>query len=304
MKLRLGARGSALSLAQAGLVSRALAGRAGVEAVEIVEVRTTGDRKSAAGEPISWKGDFTRELDEALRSGAVDFAVHSLKDVPSTMAPGLVLAAVPVRQDPRDVLVSHPAKAFAELPRGARIGTSSPRRRAQLLAARPDLEVTEARGNVDTRIRRLREGRWDGIVLARAGLARLGRLEEIVEIFPEDVLLPAVGQGALALAAREDDARVREALASIDDAASHAEVLCERALLARLEAGCRAPVAARAHASGPSLTVEAAVFSADGSRVLRDRADGTTADAERIGRALGGRLLSAGAAALIGEAGA
>ncbi len=301
MKLRLGARGSALSLAQAALVSRSLEGRA---EIEIVEVRTTGDRKSAAGEPISWKGDFTRELDDALRSGAVDFAVHSLKDVPSTLAAGLVLAAVPVRQDPRDVLVSHPARPFTELPLGARVGTSSPRRRAQLLAARPDLEVVEARGNVDTRIRRLREGKWDAIVLARAGLARLGRLEEIVEIFPESVLLPAVGQGALALAARADDARVRSVLAGIDDPASHAEVVCERALLAKLEAGCRAPVAARARATAESLTIDAAVFSANGSRVLRDRAAGATRDAERMGRDLGERLLEAGAAALIGEAGA
>ncbi len=299
MRLRLGARGSALSLAQASLVAGSLAGR--IE-VEVVEVRTTGDRKSAAGEPISWKGDFTRELDEALRSGAVDFAVHSLKDVPSTMAAGLVLASVPVREDPRDVLLSHPARRFAELPPTARIGTSSPRRRAQLLAARPDLEVVEARGNVDTRIRRLREGTWDAIVLARAGLARLGRLDEIVEIFPEDILLPAVGQGALAITARADDQRVREILAGIDDAASHAEVVCERSLLAQLEAGCRAPVAARARASKDSLTVEAAVFSADGSRILRDRSDGAPAEAARIGRELGERLLAAGAAALIGEA--
>jgi hydroxymethylbilane synthase len=299
MKLRLGARGSALSLAQASLVSRSLAGRA---EVEIVEVRTTGDRKSAAGEPISWKGDFTRELDEALRSGAVDFAVHSSKDVPSTMAAGLVLAAVPVREDPRDVLLSHPARRFAELPPKARIGTSSPRRRAQLLAARPGLEVVEARGNVDTRIRRLREGKWDAIVLARAGLARLGRLDEIVEIFPETILLPAVGQGALAIAARADDARVREILAGIDDADSHAEVVCERSLLARLEAGCRAPVAARARASEETLSIEAAVFSADGSRVLRDRFDGPAAEAARIGQDLGERLLAAGAAALIEEA--
>ena len=304
MKLRLGARGSALSLAQASLVSGALAGRAGVEAVEIVEVRTTGDRKSAAGEPISWKGDFTRELDEALRSGAIDFAVHSLKDVPSTMAAGLVLAAVPERQDPRDALVSHPARGFAQLPAGARVGTSSPRRRAQLLAARPDLEVVEARGNVDTRIRRLREGKWDAIVLARAGLARLGRLEEIVELFPEELLLPAAGQGALAVTAREEDARVREILAGIGHPPSHAEVVCERALLARLEAGCRAPVAARARVSAGSLGIDAAVFSADGARALRFRAEGADRDADRIGRDLGERLLAAGAAALIGPGGA
>ena len=164
MRLRLGARGSALSLAQASLVARALANSA---EVEIVSVRTTGDRKSAAGAPIGWKGDFTKELDEALLAGRIDLAVHSLKDVPSLIPAGLRLAAVPEREDPSDVLIAPAGQRFATLPAAARIGTSSPRRRAQLLAARPDLEVTDARGNVDTRIRRLEEGRWDGIVLAR-----------------------------------------------------------------------------------------------------------------------------------------
>ena len=296
MRLRLGARGSALSRVQARLIAAALAGRADVE---IVEIRTTGDRRSASGSPIGWKGDFTKELDEQLLGGEIDAAVHSLKDVPSVLPEGLVLAAVPKREDPRDVLVSHPTRPFADLPEGARLGTSSPRRAAQLLAARPDLQVTPARGNVDTRLRRLREGKWDALVLARAGLARLGRLEEIVEIFSESVMLPAAGQGALGVVARADDTEKRALLAHLDDPASHDEVLAERSLLAGLAAGCRAPVAALARSADRSLTLEAAVLSSDGKRVLRGRRAGESADAVGLGRSLAEELLAHGAAELI-----
>jgi hydroxymethylbilane synthase len=268
-------------------------------AVEIVVVKTTGDRLSASGQPIGWKGDFTRELDEALLEGRIDLAVHSLKDVPSAIPAGLVLAAVPRREDPCDVLLSRDRLRFAELPRGARVGTASPRRRAQLLAARPDLAVAEARGNVDTRIARLREGRWDAIVLARAGLARLGRLDEIVEAFPDEILLPAVGQGALAVITREDDRETRQAVSGLDHAESHAEVLAERGLLAGLEAGCRAPVAARSRVAAGNLTLTGAVFAVDGSRMLRGDADGPAVDAAAIGRGLAHRLLEKGAAVLI-----
>lgn len=299
MRLRLGARASALSLAQARLVAEALRS---IAQVEIVEVRTTGDRLSAAGAPIGWKGDFTKELDEALAGEALHLAVHSLKDVPSVLPAGLVLAAVPKREDPRDVLLSQPRRLFAQLPAGARVGTSSPRRQAQVLAARPDLSVAEARGNVDTRIRRLREGKWDAIVLARAGLARLSRLDEITEVFAESVILPAVGQGALAIVARADDERVLALLAGLDHPASHAEALAERALLLRLEAGCRAPVAALARAAGEALSLEAAVFAADGSRCLRGRSEGSAGDAEAIGRELAERLLAQGAGDLIAQA--
>jgi len=298
MRLRLGARGSALSRVQADLVSAALSS---VAEVEIVSVKTTGDRLSASGQPIGWKGDFTRELDEALLGGRIDLAVHSLKDVPSGLPAGLVLAAVPRRENPSDVLVSRERLTLEALPLGARVGTASPRRRAQLLVARPDLEIVEARGNVDTRLTRLREGRWDAIVLARAGLARLGRLAEIVEVFPDSVLLPAVGQGALAVVAREGDAPVLDALASLDDAVSHAEALAERGFLAGLEAGCRAPVAARARVAEGNLTLTGAVFAADGSRSLRGESTGSSSEAASIGQALARRLLAQGAAALIGE---
>ena len=298
MRLRLGARGSALSRAQAELVRGALADR--IE-VELLTVKTTGDRLSASGKPIAWKGDFTRELDEALLDRRIDVAVHSLKDVPSALPSGLVLAAVPQRQDPRDVLVSAGGRKFAELPPGASVGTASPRRRAQVLAARPDLCVTAARGNVDTRIRRLREGAWDAIVLARAGLARLNRLDEIAEVFSESAILPAVGQGALAIVTREDDSVTRELLLSLDDPSSHREVLAERSFLARLEAGCRGPVAARAHALDRSLRLTGGVFALDGSRALRDESQGIPEEAEAIGRELAERLLARGAQELIGD---
>ncbi len=299
MRLRLGARGSALSMAQAEMVRSALAGR---NEVELVTVRTTGDRLSGSGKPISWKGDFTRELDEALLDSRIDLAVHSLKDVPSDIPAGLVLTAVPEREDPSDVLVSREGRTLGELAPGARVGTSSPRRRAQVLAARPDLVVEEARGNVDTRIRRLREGRWDAIVLARAGLSRLNRLDEIAEIFDASVMLPAVGQGALAIVAREADGETRGALREMDHPASHREVLAERAFLARLEAGCRGPVAARARVRDGNLRIDGAVFAEDGSRVIRDEAEGRAEAAEAVGRELAERLLARGAAEWIARA--
>ena len=299
MKLRLGARGSPLSLAQAGLVAKALSPLA---EIEIVTIRTTGDRLSAAGSPIEWKGDFTRELDAALLENRIDLAVHSMKDVPASVPRGLALAAVPAREDPRDALVSRGRRLFADLPPGSRVGTSSPRRRAQLLAARPDLDVSEARGNVDTRLRRLAEGKWDAIVLARAGLARLNKLAEIADIFSPALVLPAVGQGALAIFSRADDAKTREALSSIDDAASHAEVAAERSLLTALEAGCHAPVAGRAVASVDRITLEGGVFASDGSRALREGASGAIADPESLGRIVADRLLRRGAADLLAVA--
>ena len=298
MRLRLGARGSALSLAQARLVQTALGGET---AVEIVTIRTTGDRLSAEGGPIGWKGDFTKELDEALLDGRIDLAVHSLKDVPSAIPEGLALAAVPLREDPRDVLLSYPRRCFAELPDGARVGTSSPRRRAQLLAVRPDLEILDARGNVDTRIRRMQEGRFDALVLARAGLARLDRLDDIAEVFSESLLLPAVGQGALAIVTRAWSEDMRAIALALDHAPSHRAILAERALLAGLEAGCRAPVAGRARIEGDSLSLTGAVFAIDGRKTLRGERAGAAHEAASLGRGLAEDLLARGAASLIAE---
>jgi hydroxymethylbilane synthase len=223
-----------------------------------------------------------------------------MKDVPSRVPEGLVLAAVPSREDPSDVFIGREGRRFADLPRGARVGTSSPRRRAQLLAARPDLEVIEARGNVDTRLARLAEGRFDGIVLARAGLARLGRLAEVTEVLPPDLVLPAIGQGALAVFARSDDAELLALLATLDDAPSRREVEAERSLLAVLEAGCKAPVAGLARVRDGTLALSAAVFSPGGERVLREKTAGRAEEAAEIGRAAARRLLENGAAALMG----
>jgi hydroxymethylbilane synthase len=296
VRLRIGGRGSPLSLAQLELVAASLAGKA---EVEIVAITTTGDRLSRGESAMTGKDLFTREVDEAVLHGRVDLAVHSLKDLPSELPAGLEIGAVPRREDPSDVLVSRGGAPLLALPRGARVGSSSPRRRAQLLAARPDLEVVAARGNVDTRLRRLREGRWDAIVLARAGLARLGRLEEVSEVIPHSVMLPAIGQGALAIVARRDAPEVRALLSQLDHPPSHREVTAERALLSLLEAGCRAPVAGLARHLDGRLRLAGAAFDADGTTVLREDAEGPETDPLSLGREVARRLLDRGAAALL-----
>jgi hydroxymethylbilane synthase len=297
-RLRIGARGSALSLAQTELVAAALRRRG---EVEIVPIRTTGDRLSKLDAAMTGKDLFTREIDEALLAGRVDVGVHSLKDLPSRLPEGLALAAVPQREDPRDALVSRERLSLGSLRRGVRVGTSSARRRAQILSARPDAEVLEARGNVDTRIRRLKEGRWDAIVLARAGLARLGLLHELTEALPFSVMLPAIGQGALAVVARSDDCEARAWLEALDHPDSHREAVAERSLLELLEAGCRAPVAGLARADGATLRLDGAVFAADGSRTLRAGATGNADDPAALGREVATRLLEQGAAELIAQ---
>ena len=299
MKIRIGARGSALSLAQTALVAAALGRHA---EVEVVPIRTSGDRLSRAEAPMTGKDLFTREIDEALLESRIDVGVHSLKDLPSLLSDGLVLAAVPTREDPSDVLVSRERRPLESLPRGARVGTSSARRRAQILSVRPDVEVVEARGNVDTRIRRLQEGRWDAIVLARAGLARLQRLEEITEVLPSSVMLPAIGQGALAVVVRREDATVADLVSRLDDPASHREIDAERALLVLLEAGCRAPVAGLARTKGERLLLAGAAFAPDGSRTLREESEGPAEDPDALGAEVARRLIGPGAAELIARA--
>jgi hydroxymethylbilane synthase len=299
MRIRIGARGSPLSLAQTELVAAELRGDS---EVEVVPIRTTGDRSSDLTAGLTGKDLFTREIDEALLAGRIDIGVHSLKDLPSQLPEGLVLAAVPPREDPRDVLVSRHRRSLGSLPRGARVGTSSARRRAQILSRRPDTMVLDARGNVDTRIRRMNEGRWDAIVLARAGLARLGRLDEVTEVLPVSVMLPAVGQGALAVVVREDDGKIRERIAQLDHPASHREAMAERALLELLEAGCRAPIAGLARAGDGELSLDGAVFAPDGSRTLRADVSGRDVDPVALGREVASRLLEQGAAQLIERA--
>ncbi len=324
--VRVGTRASVLALTQTGHVADALAALADLT-VETVRVRTEGDRVSAPLATLGGTGVFVTALRDALLEHRCDVAVHSLKDLPTGEADGLTVAATPVRQDPRDALCARDGLTLAELPAGARVGTGSPRRAAQLRAQRPDLEVVDIRGNVDTRLRRVRGavpvegappaptatavvpgagspvGDLDAVVLAAAGLARLGRLDAATELFAPDVLLPAPGQGALAVEVRSADATgdtpLARALRALDDAPTRRAVVAERAVLARLEAGCAAPIGAWAELAGDGvLTLDATVVAVDGTRSLRRRTSGPVRDdddARALGRALAEDLLGAGA---------
>jgi hydroxymethylbilane synthase len=287
--VRLGTRGSALALAQARWVAERLPGD-----VEIVPVRTQGDR-SRGGD----KARFVKEIEDALLAGEVDLAVHSAKDVPSELPEGLAVVGVPERADPRDALCG--ARSLEALPEGAAVGTSSLRRRAQLLALRPDLDVRELRGNVDTRLRRLAEGDYDALVLASAGLARLQRAAEGRPLAP-DAITPAPGQGCLALEARTDDASAAEAAGALTDRDALRALTAERALVAALDASCRTPVGAHAETADGRLALSAFVGLPDGSVWIRDRLEGDAGEPAALGRAVTERLLAAGAADVLSEA--
>jgi hydroxymethylbilane synthase len=303
--LRLGTRRSALALAQAGVIATAL--RAAGHDVELVEVVTAGDRSAAALTELGGTGVFAAELRRQVLDGDVDLAVHSLKDLPTRPADGLTVAAVPQRGDPRDALVSRGALRLTELPVGSRVGTGSPRRAAQLRALGLGLDVVGLRGNVDTRLRKVTEGELDAVVLAAAGLARLGRLDEAAEVLDPGQMLPAPGQGALAVECRTADESLARTLAELlDDAPTRAAVTAERTLLAALEAGCTAPVGALADvALGDSgddeLYLRGVVASVDGSRAIRLSATGPLAESVGLGRRLAAQLIEEGAADLIGE---
>ena len=301
--LRLGTRRSTLALTQSTTVADAVR-RHGRE-VELVEVVTEGDRSSEALATLGGTGVFVTELRRQLLAGSIDFAVHSLKDLPTQPAEGLVVIALPQREDPRDALVSREGVTLAELPSGSRVGTGSPRRTAQLRALGLGLEVEAIRGNVDTRLRKVSDGELDAVVVAAAGLARLGRLDAASEILDPGQMLPAPGQGALAVECRADDDTLRTILALLDDPATRASTSAERALLARLEAGCTAPVGALADVAvgddGDEIYLRAVVASTDGSAAVRLSATGPFQDPEGLGRRLAEDLLNAGAAGLIGE---
>jgi hydroxymethylbilane synthase len=297
--MRIGTRGSALARAQAGMVAQALESRHPGLEVELVFIRTSGDQLARGPlAAVAGKGLFVREIEEALLAGTVDVGVHSLKDMPARLRAGLELAAVPPRADPRDVLVSH-AGGLDGLPAHARVGTASVRRRAQLRARRRDLEVLGLRGNVDTRLRRWREGAFDAIVLAAAGLARLGIEEPAATVLPPDVLVPAVGQGALALECRADDAGTQAVVAALDDPASACAVGAERAFLLAIGGDCNTPIAAHAEVDGDRLRIRALVSDLEGERCLAEAVEGASRDAEALGREVAARLLARGAEVLL-----
>ena len=301
--LRLGTRGSALALAQSGHVAAAVTARLG-RPVELVRVQTEGDVNSAAIAQIGGTGVFVTALRDALLAGHVDLAVHSFKDLPTAPADGLAIAAVPVREDPRDVLIARDGLTLGELGAGARVGTGSPRRTAQLLGLGLGLEVVPIRGNVDTRIGTVRSGQLDAVVLARAGLARLGRLDEATEVIDPLTVLPAPAQGALAIECRSADVTLLAELAALDDADTRTAVAAERALLGALEAGCTAPVGALAQVAegddGLEIYLRGLVAAIDGTDAVRLSATGPTSEAEGVGRRLAAELLDLGAADLMG----
>jgi len=301
--LRLGTRRSALALAQSSAVASALTERFG-RAVELVEIVTAGDRSAAAISTIGGTGVFVTALRDALLAGQVDLAVHSYKDLPTAAAAGLTVAAVPRREDPRDVLVARDGLTLGELPLGSTVGTGAPRRMAQLRGLGLGLDVRPVRGNVDTRLRKVADGELDAVVLARAGLVRLGRLAEATEVLDPLQVLPAPAQGALAVECRADD-DVRHLLAGLDDADARATVTAERSLLAALEAGCTAPVGAHAEVAegddGLEIFLRGVVAAIDGSDAVRLSATGPLHDAEGLGRRLAAELLTVGATTLLGS---
>ncbi|MEP7369060.1 MAG: hydroxymethylbilane synthase, partial [Dermatophilaceae bacterium] len=300
--MRLGTRRSTLATTQSGWVAQSL--RDLGHEVEIVEITTFGDTSTAPLSTIGGTGVFVTAIRKALLDGMIDVAVHSLKDLPVAPEPGLLIAAIPVREDPRDALVARGGLSLKELPGGSVVGTGSPRRAAQLAALGLDLQVIDIRGNVDTRISLVRNGSCDAVLLAHAGLARLGRLEEVSESMDPEQMLPAPGQGALAVECREDRADVIEALSALDDPDTRAAVTAERALLAALEAGCTAPIGTLATVThgdhGAELFLSAFAGSQDASIALRRSASGPLDDPERLGRELAAALLADGADKIAG----
>jgi len=287
--LVIGSRGSQLALWQANWIAARLAERGHETRIEII--KTTGDKITDVPlAKVGTKGLFTKEIEEALLDGRIDLAIHSLKDLPTEVPPGLTLAAVPEREDPRDAMVG---ACLNDLPRGAKVGTSSLRRAAQLRVARPDLEIESVRGNLDTRVRKLDEGQYRAIVLAAAGLTRLGWAHRIAEILSPEVMCPAVGQGALAVETRAEGV-AHEICAALDHAATRAAVTAERAVLAALGGGCQVPIGAHAVVTGDSLRLIGVVIAPDGMRAVRKNFYGAAADAEEIGKRVGQELLDAG----------
>jgi hydroxymethylbilane synthase len=292
----MGSRGSQLALWQAHHIQGLL--REQGHTVELEIIKTTGDKiLDVALAKVGTKGMFTKEIEEALAEGRVDLAVHSLKDLPTELSAGFEIAAITKRENPSDVLCSRLYKSIDELPKGARVGTSSLRRQAQLMALRPDLNIYPLRGNVDTRLRKLAQGEYDAIILAAAGLYRLGKTELVQQVIPAGVMCPAAGQGALGIEIREGDSATRAHLAFLDDANARAATTCERALLNKLGGGCQVPIGAAAEVRAGRLHLDAIVAHPDGSLVLRESRDGD--DPVRLGSEVGETLLKRGGDAIL-----
>jgi hydroxymethylbilane synthase len=305
--LRIATRGSALALWQANHIRERLAQLHGIES-ELIRIRTSGDKFQGASvaqvsEQAGTKGIFIKELEEALLAGTADLAVHSMKDVPTENPAGLVFPAITKREDVRDCLISRDGAKLKDLACGARVGTSSLRRQAQLRHHRPDLELLDLRGNVDTRLKKVAAGEFDAIVLATAGMNRLGASDKITQILPPEVILPAVGQGALGIETRADDHETLRLVAALDDPESHEAVTAERALLRELEGGCQIPLGAWARRENGELRLEACVFSADGKEFVRKDLRGRPEEAEELGVRLGQILIEAGADRILRLAG-
>ena len=295
-RLRIGSRGSQLALWQANHIAALLRGRG--NEVEIEIIKTIGDKITDVPlAKVGTKGMFTKEIEEALAAVRVDLAVHSLKDLPTELPPGFELAAVPRRDDPRDVFCSRKYASIEALPKSARVGTSSLRRQAQLKALRADLDLHPLRGNVDTRLAKLEGGEYDAVILAAAGLNRLGKTESIKQFISADVMCPAAGQGALAVEVRARDTATLQLLTFLDDSDARATTICERALLGRLGGGCQVPIGAMAEMRSGRLHLRAVVANPDGSLVLRESGDGE--DPVQLGESVGDALLRRGGKAIL-----
>jgi len=297
-RLRIGSRGSQLALWQANHIAALLRERG--HEIELEIIKTTGDKiTDVALAKVGTKGMFTKEIEEALAEGRVDLAVHSLKDLPTELSAGFEIAAITKRENPCDVFCSQKYASVEALPRGARVGTSSLRRQAQLKALRSDLEIHPLRGNVDSRLRKLEVGEYDAIILAAAGLNRLGKTELVKQVIPAELMCPAAGQGALGIEIRAGDAATRQHLAFLDDAAARATTTCERALLNKLGGGCQVPIGASAEVRGGRLHLKAIVAHPDGSKVLRESREGD--DPVKLGNDVGDTLLARGGDAILEE---
>ena len=300
--LVIGTRGSQLAIWQAEWVQAQLKQLAPDLTVVLKRIQTSGDKiQDVPLAKVGGKGLFVKEIEEALLRKDIDLAVHSMKDLPAVLPPGLTIICVPEREDPRDALLAYEGGNLKALPLGARVGTSSLRRQAQLLHARSDLQIEMLRGNVDTRLRKLQENQFDAIVLAASGLKRLGWDAHITECLPIDVCLPAIGQGALGIEGREDDAFVRSLLARLEHLPTRVTVTAERALLKRLEGGCQVPIAGHAVLEGENLTLDGLVVSLDGKRYVRYSLAGSMSEAESIGTTVAEELLARGAQPILQE---